>query len=106
MKARIAADAEKEQEQSNADNLPETVQRVAPRPGQLMIEAGSFGQVVYARQAEARLAGLSARIDRSWEGRSERYTVRAGPYATVTQADAALKQALRAGVEDARIVVK
>ncbi len=88
------------------DSLPETARTVAPRPGRLMIEAGSFGQAVYARQAQTRLAGLGARIDRSGDGRDERYAVRAGPYGSVAAADAALDQAFQAGVTDARIIVQ
>ena len=99
-------DSAKATGQAAPDTLPETAQTVAPRPGRLMIEAGSFGQIVYARQAEARLAGLAARVDRLWDGRDERYTVRAGPYDSVAAADAALDRAFRAGIMDARIVVQ
>lgn len=85
------------------DRLPETVQRVAPAPGRLMIEAGVFGQAVYAERVAAK---LGARVEQVREGRSNRYTVLSGPYPAVAAADAALDQAMRAGVSDARIVVR
>ena len=88
------------------DRLPETVQQGVAAPGQLMIRAGSFSQMQYAARVEARLARIGARIGRERDGRSERYDVQAGPFPTVAAADAALDQALRAGVSDARIVVE
>lgn len=88
------------------DRLPETVSRVAPVPVSLMITAGTFGQAGYARQVAARLANMGARVERTRDGRSERFSVRAGPFASVAAADMALDQALSAGVTDARIVVE
>ena len=102
----LAMDGAAKDMAATPESLPETVRTVAPRPGRLMIDAGSFGQAVYARQAQARLAGLAARINRSWEGRNERFAVRAGPYGSVAAADAALAQAFQAGIMDARIVVQ
>ncbi len=87
------------------DRLPERVQGTAPDPGTLMIQAGRFGRFTYANVVAARLAGLDARVVRSTENRQTSYGVQAGPFATIPQADAALAQALGAGVVDARIVV-
>ena len=86
--------------------LPERVSRVYAQPGQLMLQAGSFGRSHYASVIAARLSGLGADVVRSREGRETRYTVQAGPFATIPQADAALAQALRAGVIDAHISVQ
>ena len=87
------------------DRLPETVVRVAPHPGTLMIDAGTFGRIGYARQVAARLVGIGAGVRGVRDGRAERYAVQAGPFADVPAADAALDRALAAGVSDARIVV-
>ena len=86
--------------------LPETVRQVAPAPGQLWIRAGEFGSGAYAFRQRAQLAGLPVRIDRIREGRGETFRVRAGPFATVAEADSALDRARAAGVTDARITVE
>ena len=88
------------------DRLPETVTHVPPGYASLAIEAGTFGQMGYARRVAAQLSGIGARVDRVADGRSERYTVRAGPFPDVASADAAIDQAMAAGVSDARIVVR
>jgi rare lipoprotein A len=88
------------------ERLPERVSRVYANPGQLMLLAGSFGRSHYASVVAARLSGLGADVVRSREGREMRYTVRVGPFATIGQADAALAQALGAGVVDAHIIVQ
>lgn len=86
--------------------LPDTVARVPVEGHQLWLWAGEFGQAGYANQVRARLVGLGATVDRTQQSRSEAFRVRAGPFATVAQADEALDRALRAGVTDARIVVE
>ncbi|MGI4950626.1 MAG: RlpA-like double-psi beta-barrel domain-containing protein [Janthinobacterium lividum] len=88
------------------DRLPETVTRGPVAPGSLMIRAGSFGQMQYAARVEARLSRIGGRVVRVRDGRSDRFEVQAGPFASVAAADAALDQALRAGVSDARISVE
>ena len=102
----VASAAVADAAQAVPDRLPDVVQRGSAMPGRLMIQAGTFGQASYARQVEARLSGIGARVERAREGRSDRYSVRAGPFASVAAADAALDQAMRAGVSDARIVVE
>ena len=87
------------------DRLPERVTATYANPGQLLLHCGSFGRFTYAHQVAARLGGLGADVVRSREGRQTSYAVLAGPFATVAQADAALAQALAAGVVDARISV-
>ena len=86
--------------------LPERVQSTYADPGTLMIQAGRFGRFTYANAMAARLAGLGADVVRSRQDRETVYAVQAGPFATIAQVDAALAQALRAGVVDAHIVVQ
>lgn len=88
------------------ERLPEVVSQGAPAPGQLVMRAGSFGQMQYARQVVAKLGGADARVDRVRDGRAERYQVVAGPFSSVAAADSALDRAMSAGVSDARIVVE
>lgn len=88
------------------DRLPATVMQVPPQPGALWLDLGEFHEAVYAEQRRAQLASLGARVEREGQGRSARYRVRAGPFATVPEADAALDQALRAGVSDAAITAE
>lgn len=86
--------------------LPEHVVQGPPQPGQLMIAAGTFSSDLPARMRQAALAGLDARISRYRIGGGTHYAVIAGPYPSVSQADAALDRAIAAGVTDARIVVR
>ncbi len=83
--------------------LPETMTQVPPAPGVLMLALGVFSNAGPAGAQAARVPGASVAAER--RGRSTTYTVTAGPYATIPEADAALDRALRAGVVDARIVV-
>jgi rare lipoprotein A len=83
--------------------LPETVAQGSPRPGRILVEAGTLsGQAAAARLA-ARLPG--ARIESSGSGRDQQFRVRVGPFATPAEADMALERALSAGVSGARILV-
>jgi rare lipoprotein A len=88
------------------DRLPEHIQMTYADPGQLFLVCGSFGRFNYANVVAARLGGLGADVVRSHDGRQTTYTVQAGPYATIAQADQALAEALRAGVVDARITIQ
>ena len=88
------------------DRLPERVTSTYAEPGTLYLRCGSFGRFTYANQVAARLSGLGADVLRSRNGHQTAFAVRAGPFATLAQADAALAQALRAGVIDARITVE
>ena len=89
-----------------ADRLPERVTQSYAQPGVLMIQAGRFGRFAYANVVAAKLAGLGGDVVRSRVDRQTVYGVQAGPFGTIAQADAALEQALRAGVVDAHIVVQ
>ncbi len=88
------------------DRLPERVTAGYARRGTLILRCGTFGRFNYANTVAAKLAGLGADVVRSRDGRQTRYDVQAGPFANVAAADAALAQALRAGVIDSRIVVQ
>jgi rare lipoprotein A len=88
------------------DRLPNRVMQGAPEPGQLYIRASEFGRMEYAQQLSAQLTGLNPQVERLRDGKTETYRVRAGPFASVAAADAALDQARRAGVIDAHIVVE
>ena len=88
------------------DRLPERITSTYANPGQLILRCGVFGRFTYANAVAARLSGLGADVVRSRDGRQTAYAVQAGPFATIAQADAALAEALRAGVVDARISVE
>jgi rare lipoprotein A len=88
------------------DRMPEQIRRTYADPGQLYLRAGNFGQFNYANELAARLGGLGGDVVRSREGRQEVYSVRAGPFRTIPEADAALREALRAGAVDAHITVE
>ncbi len=88
------------------ERMPEIIHAVGASPGQLWLRAGSFTRFQYANRLAAKLAGLGGDVLRSREERQAVFAVRAGPFATVAQADAALRRALAAGVVDARITVE
>jgi rare lipoprotein A len=88
------------------DRLPEQIFQTYAEPGELWLRAGVFSRYDYARQKAAVLSRLGGDVVRSGVGRQTSYAVRAGPFRTVPEADAALNQALRAGIPDARITVE
>ena len=88
------------------DRLPDQVVQATPQPGAIFLRASEFSRADYARRVAAELAGLNPDIEQIREGRGVRYRVRAGPFASVAAADAALDQARRAGVIDSHLVVE
>jgi rare lipoprotein A len=87
--------------------LPETITTVPPAPGQLWIFLSAFHQRRYAEAQRLKLKKLPGRVVRA--GTNEypaRYRARLGPFPTIGQADAALRQAIAAGLPDARIAVE
>ncbi len=88
------------------DRLPDQVVQASPEYGQIWLRASEFGRVDYAERLKAQLYGLNPSIQTVQEGRDRRYRVRAGPFNSVAEADAALDQARRNGVVDARLVVE
>jgi len=83
--------------------LPDTVLQTLPEPGKLFIRSSDFGRDDYAQSLAGRIGGT---VERIRGGRTDTYRVRAGPYPTVPDADAALDRAHLAGVSDARIVIE
>ena len=88
------------------DRLPAVAIQGMAAAGGLWVEAGEFDGAQYAGMMRARLVGVEARVERVGVGRGSRYRVRAGPFASVAAADAALDQAFRDGVSSARIVAE
>lgn len=87
--------------------LPEVITAVYAQPGTLAVECGSFFRLDSAEVLRRRIAWLNPRVTTDYNApRDNAYIVRLGPFATLAQAEAALKQALGAGVPDARIVVE
>jgi rare lipoprotein A len=88
------------------DRLPEQIRQTYISSADLYLRAGSFGRFNYANEVAAKLGGLGGDVIRSRDGRQVVYAVRAGPFRTIPEADAALREALRAGVTDAHITVE
>ena len=87
--------------------LPVTLTAVAPAPGALYIQSGSFGREFDAFRQTARLSGLpNAHVITVPGGARTLYGVQTGPYLSVQQADAALAASLAAGAVDATIIVQ
>ena len=91
---------------SASDRVPEIVTQGRPQPGRLWVRLDTFQSYQYAAVEQARLAGLSPRIEPVFQGREESFRVMIGPLGSVAAADAAVEQAIRAGVPDARVVVE
>ena len=105
--ARIIGAARPEAQQARVpDRLPERILSTYANPGELYLRAGMFSRYSYARQEAATLSGLGGDVLRSGIGHQTSYAVRAGPFRTVPEADAALTEALRDGILDARITVE
>lgn len=87
--------------------LPEQLSQVAPSPGALYVQSGSFGRRYDAFRQAARLSGLpNAHVVAFSDGARTLYGVRSGPYLSVPQADQALASSLAAGAVDATILVQ
>ncbi len=86
--------------------LPEEVHQGAPRPGQIIIDCGSFSTYEAARRELSLLSGLPARIERRLVNGSENDRVLIGPLPSVTAADQTLAQVLKAGIAGAAIEVE
>ena len=88
------------------DRLPDAVVQGTPDPGQVYLRASEFGRIDYAQRMAAQLAGLNPVVERVRGGRTESYRVRAGPFRSVANADAAMAQARNAGIADSHLVVE
>jgi rare lipoprotein A len=102
----ITASAPQASGEAVPDRMPDQVLQTTPEPGQIFLRASEFGRIDYAQRLSAQLYGLNPVVETVQDGRDRRYRVRAGPFTNVAQADAALDQARRAGVVDARLVVE
>lgn len=83
--------------------LPEAVTQGPADPGQLFVALSGFHGYRYAAVQRAQFGGT---IEAVSSGGEEEFRVRLGPFATISEADAALTRAIGAGVPDARIVVE
>ncbi len=81
-----------------------SVTQEPPAPGQLYVRLSRFTDLRYAARQAALVPG--AHLANPHESGPASFRSRSGPFATVGEADAALDQAIRAGVSDARIVVE
>ncbi|WP_428375218.1 septal ring lytic transglycosylase RlpA family protein [Lichenicoccus sp.] len=88
---------------SGTSGLTRTLPDQGADPGQLWIDAGQFSGRRYADRVAATTGGF---VRQQGVGRSTIFMVRIGPLPTIAAADAALDQALTAGVTGARIVVE
>lgn len=86
---------------------PEELTRVAAQPGRLYVDCGGVGNPDDAELLAARLARFGARAvpDYSYP-MTQAFRARIGPLANVAAADAMQARVLRAGIANARIVVK
>jgi rare lipoprotein A len=89
-----------------AMRLPETITQVAPDPGVLWIDLGSFPTYEFANMQRAAVAQLGATIVSEAHGRGETFKVTIGPIPEVAQADQLLDETVAAGITDAQIVVR
>jgi cell division protein FtsN len=86
--------------------LPETVTQVAPNPGALWIDLGSFPAYEFANMQRAAVAQLGATIVSEMHANAETFRVTIGPIQDVAQADRLLDEAVASGISDPRIVVR
>jgi rare lipoprotein A len=96
-----------------APSGPALLPRLAPTVMQgpvgsvtLMLHLGDFSNAGPAAMQARRVADLGAAVTSTRNGRGVSYQVDAGPFRDAAAAEAALDRALRAGVTDARIVVR
>ncbi len=85
--------------------LPEIVTQTVAASGTLWVELAAFQAYRYAAIERARLASLNPEIVAAEQNGQQEFRVRLGPFATIAEADAALNQAINAGVPDPHIVV-
>jgi rare lipoprotein A len=88
------------------ERLPETLTQSYAAPGTLWVQAGAFGSAQNAERMRARLAGVGpTRAMPMTSGGRTLWRVRVGPAGSVAEADRLLAAAVRAGANEARIVV-
>lgn len=87
------------------ERLPEAVQNGAPMPGLIHLEAGRYFQRGFAEREAARIPGARAEPFGP-RGRQQQFVVRAGPFGSIAEADAAFARAMAAGLPELRLVVE
>lgn len=86
--------------------LPEVKQLPLEKSTQIFVQAGAFTQVSNAERLKAKLATIgSTSISEFTKSGTTFYRVRVGPLANVGLADQTLKRVLKAGTENARIII-
>ena len=83
--------------------LPQTVWQRPSEGTSLWLDAGTF---IGREAANSVAAAIGGEVETEGEGRYASYRVRRGPFTTVPAADAALDQALHAGISGTRIVAE
>lgn len=86
--------------------LPGTITQGAPAPGPLYVQIPGFGSVSDAFRTMARVPDVQARVVPQAGGDRPYWAVNIGPYHSVADADAALKQVLSYGISDPEIIVR
>lgn len=86
------------------ERLPEQLIQGVPNPGQIWLEAGRFFRRDLAQAQAARINGRAEPFGPG--GRQQQWRVRAGPFASIAQADAALARAIAMGQPDLRLAVE
>ncbi len=85
---------------------PVVTQAPVPASSHIYVQAGAFGEQANAQNLAQKLSSLGkAQVYPTSIGGKNFYRVRIGPFSAVNEADAALNQALTAGVNNAMIVV-
>jgi rare lipoprotein A len=90
------------------ERLPEQVTQGPARPGLLWLEAGTYFRRDFAAREAARLpAGRVEALGVSGgpRGRQQQYRVRAGPFRSIAEADAALARGIMGGLAELRLAV-
>jgi rare lipoprotein A len=87
------------------ERLPETVREGAPMPGLIRLEAGRYFRRDFAEREAARIPGARAE-PLGPRGRQQQFVVRAGPFGSVAEADAAFRRAVAGGLPELRLVVE
>jgi len=86
--------------------VAETVATVPVAPSQIFVQAGAYSVYDNANRTAARLASVgNVDIASALVNNRDVFRVRVGPLSSVEEADAALELVIRAGYNDARIIV-
>lgn len=84
--------------------LAEEVWQGAPAPGRLFLDGGHYFTQSLAQRQAARIGGRAEAVGP--RSRQQEFRVRAGPFGSVAEADAALARARAAGFAELRVVVE